>query len=289
MFHPVAVGTGKYPTITGGPFPAGVSASVTSLYGPREPLQTPNGYTGAFHYGIDLYADPPPLLVALMEGVVEVAVAGDAAVGNWMRVRAGEWSYDYYHMADAPVFAAGDEVAAGQYVGQVGSTGLSTAPHLHLGMTLNGESIDPLEALKSFATEAGSPAQEDEMKLIPLTTTEKSALGVALGGDGGVFRKHFGNLVNSDPTDGYEVYLADDGTVRRRGGLPTAEGDGDVMTNQTFWVGVLIAGAVGVAQVLVSFDPTKVADWQTWAVGLTGAFIRPAAAYIVAKVATGRS
>jgi hypothetical protein len=61
------------------------------------------------------------------------------------------------------------------------------------------------------------------------------------------------------------------------------------MTNQTFWVGVLIAGAVGVAQVLVSFDPTKVADWQTWAVGLTGAFIRPAAAYIVAKVATGRS
>jgi len=59
------------------------------------------------------------------------------------------------------------------------------------------------------------------------------------------------------------------------------------MSKQTFLTGILIAGAVGVAQVLVSFDPAKVADWQTWAVGLVGAFVRPAAAYIVAKWATG--
>ena len=58
------------------------------------------------------------------------------------------------------------------------------------------------------------------------------------------------------------------------------------MNKKTVLVGVLIAGAVGVAQVLVSFDPALVTDWRTWAVSLTGAFVRPAAAYLVAKFAT---
>lgn len=58
------------------------------------------------------------------------------------------------------------------------------------------------------------------------------------------------------------------------------------MSRQTFLTGVLIAGAVGVSQVLVSFDPALVGDWKTWAVSLVGAFIRPAAAYVVAKFAT---
>lgn len=55
---------------------------------------------------------------------------------------------------------------------------------------------------------------------------------------------------------------------------------------KTLLVGALIAGTVGVAQVLVTFDPTQAVDWRTWAVGLAGAFIRPVAAYVVAKFAT---
>lgn len=55
---------------------------------------------------------------------------------------------------------------------------------------------------------------------------------------------------------------------------------------KTALVGALIAGAVGIAQALVFFDPTKVTDWRTWAVALVGAFVRPAASYIVAKFAT---
>lgn len=58
------------------------------------------------------------------------------------------------------------------------------------------------------------------------------------------------------------------------------------MTKKTFLVGMLIAGAVGVAQVLVQFDAALVTDWKTWLVSLTGAFIRPAAAYFVAKFVT---
>lgn len=137
-----------FPTVQGGPFPNDVVASVTSLYGPRDPLNTPAGMTGSFHYGIDLWAWPPPPLVALSDGVVEYAQAEHPEVGNWVRVRNGEWSWDYYHMADAPLVRTGDVVTAGDPIGTVGSTGLSTAPHLHLGMTLNGANIDPLPVLR---------------------------------------------------------------------------------------------------------------------------------------------
>ena len=52
------------------------------------------------------------------------------------------------------------------------------------------------------------------------------------------------------------------------------------MSKQTFLVGTLIAGALGVAQVLAEFDPMAVADWKVWAVSLSGAFIRPAAVWV---------
>lgn len=58
------------------------------------------------------------------------------------------------------------------------------------------------------------------------------------------------------------------------------------MTSKTFLVGMLIAGAVGVAQVLVSFDPATVGDPRVWLVGLVGAFVRPAAAFVVSRLVT---
>lgn len=56
----------------------------------------------------------------------------------------------------------------------------------------------------------------------------------------------------------------------------------------TFWVGVLIAGALGVAQVLLAWDPAEVTDWKAWALALIGAFVRPAASYVVTSSAVQR-
>ena len=47
--------------------------------------------------------------------------------------------------------STGDTVQQGQIIGTVGSTGWSTGPHLHLGVMIDGESVDPLAALQSEA------------------------------------------------------------------------------------------------------------------------------------------
>jgi murein DD-endopeptidase MepM/ murein hydrolase activator NlpD len=50
----------------------------------------------------------------------------------------------YYHLAEINA-QAGKMVNAGDLIGKIGSTGLSTGPHLHWSMWVNGEYVDPME------------------------------------------------------------------------------------------------------------------------------------------------
>ena len=54
----------------------------------------------------------------------------------------------YAHLSEFLV-KAGDAVRQGQIIAKTGSSGWSTGPHLHLGVLIDGEAVDPLEALKS--------------------------------------------------------------------------------------------------------------------------------------------
>ena len=127
------------------------------------PVRGPHTYgdglgAGRGHQGQDLLADCGTKVVAAREGRVRVKdFQGDGA-GNFVVIRrAGRSSDDVYmHMRDPASVAEGERVEAGDPIGKVGSTGRSTACHLHFeiwsspGWYLGGEPMDPTPPLKRW-------------------------------------------------------------------------------------------------------------------------------------------
>jgi murein DD-endopeptidase MepM/ murein hydrolase activator NlpD len=58
-----------------------------------------------------------------------------------------------------PRFSEGDMINAGQRLGQVGSTGWSTGPHLHFGVSKGGEYVNPSRFF-SGQLRGGNPSQQ---------------------------------------------------------------------------------------------------------------------------------
>lgn len=97
------------------------------------------------HRGTDFAAPTgTPIFAA---GDAEVTFAGmRGAAGNLVRLRHDNgWSTVYMHMNRiAPGMTPGVRVAQGQQIGEVGTTGRSTGPHLHYEVHIDGEAVDPL-------------------------------------------------------------------------------------------------------------------------------------------------
>jgi murein DD-endopeptidase MepM/ murein hydrolase activator NlpD len=78
-------------------------------------------------------------------GAGEVVVAGyDRSNGNWIKIRHNStYTTGYLHLSRfANGIRRGKEVKQGDIIGYVGSTGLSTGPHLHYHFWKHGEPID---------------------------------------------------------------------------------------------------------------------------------------------------
>ncbi len=106
------------------------------------------------HKGTDFAAPTGTPIFASGDATVEFA-GPKGPNGNFVKLRhANGWETLYLHMnAFAPGIAAGGHVAQGQEIGQVGTTGRSTGPHLHYELHVAGEPVDPL----SVQTEAAPP------------------------------------------------------------------------------------------------------------------------------------
>jgi murein DD-endopeptidase MepM/ murein hydrolase activator NlpD len=101
------------------------------------------------HQGVDLAAPYGTPIVAAEDGVVRFA-GWHGGHGNFVQIaHAGGMGTGYGHMS-AYVVRSGESVQAGQLIGYVGSTGLSTGPHCHFEVYQSGVPIDPTSA--SFST-----------------------------------------------------------------------------------------------------------------------------------------
>ena len=132
------------------------------------------------HSGVDFRARSGTPIVAVTDG--QVTGAGRmGGCGQAVRLRhGGGMDTRYCHMSRIAV-SAGQNVRRGQVIGYVGSTGLSTGPHLHYEMYRSGRAIDP--ASVRFVTRAqltGAELARFRETLAKLKTVEPGAALAAL-------------------------------------------------------------------------------------------------------------
>ena len=105
-------------------------------------------FTGqrAMHDGVDFVAEPGTPIKAAAGGIV---VYSDIhpGYGNMLEVNHGNGLVSRYGHASKRLVKEGDVVLRGQKIGEVGSTGRSTGPHLHFEVLLNGTPQNPTRYL----------------------------------------------------------------------------------------------------------------------------------------------
>lgn len=98
------------------------------------------------HRGIDLKASTGTAVIATAEGTVLFADE-KGANGLMVRIRHNDGYVTVYKHLSEYIVRAGDTVSLGQQIGMVGSTGASTAPHLHYEVLKDDQPVDPLALL----------------------------------------------------------------------------------------------------------------------------------------------
>ncbi|MCO5066562.1 MAG: M23 family metallopeptidase [Rhizobiaceae bacterium] len=143
-----------------------VDGVLTSTFGPRK---HPILNVVRLHKGVDWKAPVGSPVVAAYDG--EIVFEGDGGgYGNLVRIaHEGGRETRYAHMQRFAIEnAVGTRVKAGTVIGYVGTTGLSTGPHLHFEMYQGGQAVDPLGTVTVAVAAVSEPlvatttAAEDE-------------------------------------------------------------------------------------------------------------------------------
>ena len=115
--------------------------TITSPFGMR--LHPVLGYN-RMHNGIDMACSQGTPIYATRAGTVTTASYQAGGAGYYVSLNHGDgFSSIYMHMTNF-VVSAGQAVSQGQLIGYVGSTGISTGPHLHFGISYAGTYVNPL-------------------------------------------------------------------------------------------------------------------------------------------------
>ncbi len=95
------------------------------------------------HYGVDLTAPRNTPIHAAGDGIV-VRADWAGGYGNCVRINHGYGYLTLYGHMQKYIVKSGQKVKRGDIIGYVGNTGLSTSPHLHYEVRINGKPVNPV-------------------------------------------------------------------------------------------------------------------------------------------------
>lgn len=110
-----------------------------SKFGPRK---APMAGASTYHKGWDIGGEYGAPIVSVLAGKV-IAVSYNSSAGNFVKVEHQSGFVSVYCHCSKTLVNEGQYVQQGQKIALVGSTGVSTSPHLHFGITINGTYVDP--------------------------------------------------------------------------------------------------------------------------------------------------
>ena len=113
-----------------------VSGTISSRYGVSSRIRSSN------HTGLDIAATYGTKIQVVASGTITHA-SYNGAYGNLVKVDHGNGLETWYAHTRKMYVSVGQTVKAGEVIAEVGSTGNSTGPHLHLEIRINGEHVDP--------------------------------------------------------------------------------------------------------------------------------------------------
>ncbi len=102
------------------------------------------GEPGSYHGGIDIAPGNGVPFVAPADGVVVLARMGFSLEGGLIIIDHGQGLNSAFLHASRIAVDEGQSVSQGQHIGNVGSTGRATGPHLHWGLKWKASRLDPL-------------------------------------------------------------------------------------------------------------------------------------------------
>jgi murein DD-endopeptidase MepM/ murein hydrolase activator NlpD len=153
-----------------------VAGHITSKFGRR---YHPILHYYRMHEGLDIGARYGSPIHATAAGTVTLA-GRKGGYGNFVSINAGHGlSMGFGHMSRIAVHR-GQHVAAGQVIGYVGSTGLSTGPHVHYEVRRGGRPVNPLSVkLTSMAQLAGADLRKFKAQVSSLLAVRPASAELA--------------------------------------------------------------------------------------------------------------
>ncbi len=127
-------------------------SELTSPFGEREDNEA-GGLSDGYHEGLDLWGvdhlGPVWMarIVAIADGWAEHWV-NDPIKGRYILIHHDDGNESEYHHLSKAYIRDGDRVEKGQPIGRMGNTGISTGPHLHFQLTIDGKLVNPLKYIE---------------------------------------------------------------------------------------------------------------------------------------------